>query len=151
MNGNYIFGFDQLEKLLESKNLSDNAKKYSYLTWLGLTPSEMTSSYYNHRTRTVESDDRVIFVKEDRIAELLAPMDGQAPKKSEISSAETELNDAGISPAQLYKMSFFNIRLAQAELGQPEDIVRIKEMSRHIGQSAAELDKEYAAFCEMKK
>ncbi|MGN0586482.1 MAG: hypothetical protein ACI4JF_04280 [Oscillospiraceae bacterium] len=30
---------------------------------------------------------------------------------------------------------------AQAELGQPEDIVRIKEMSRHIGQSAAELDK----------
>ncbi|MGN0599115.1 MAG: hypothetical protein ACI4JK_04395 [Oscillospiraceae bacterium] len=148
MNSEYILGFEQLEQLLKGKSLSENAVKYSYLTWLGLTPNEMTSAYYNQNTRTVESDDRVIFVKQDRMAEQLADMSGQPIAKKNIASAEKELNESEISPAFLYKMSFFNIRLEQARLGQPEDIVRIKEMSRYISQSPEALEREYAAFLE---
>lgn len=148
MNSEYIVGFEQLEQLLKSKNLSANAVEYSYLIWLGLTPNEMSCAYYNPNTRTVEFDDRVIFVKQDRMAERLADISGRPIEKKNIASAEKELNDAGISPAFLYKTGFFNIRLEQAKLGQPEDLVRIKEMSRHIGQSNEELEREYAAFLE---
>ena len=148
MNSEYILGLEQLEQLLKSKNLSANAVNYSYLTWLGLTPNEMASAFYNHNTRTVEFDDRVIFVKQDRMAERLADISGRPIEKKNIASAEKELKESEISPAFLYKMSFFNIRLEQAKLGQPEDIVRIKEMSRHIGQSNEELEREYAAFLD---
>ncbi|MGN0553453.1 MAG: hypothetical protein ACI4I1_08715 [Oscillospiraceae bacterium] len=148
MNSEYILGFEQLEQILKSKKISANAVNYSYLTWLGLTPNEMTSAYFNHNTRTVEFNDRVIFVKEDRMAECLADISGQPIGKKSITSAEKELNAAEISPAFLYKMSFFNIRLEQAKLGQPEDLVRIKEMSRYIGQDTKTLEQEYADFLD---
>lgn len=135
-----------LSQLAEKEKLSVNAEKYLYLTWLGLTPSEMRSAYYNSVMRTVEWNDRVIFVKDDKMAERLAQNSGGPLGEKELSSAEAELNSAGISPKLVYKMGFFNMRWEQAELNQPEDIVRIKEMSRHIGCNTAELEKEFENY-----
>lgn len=59
----------------------------------------------------------------------------------------SELEKVSLSADDIYKTGFFNMRFEQSELGQPEDIVRIKEMSRNIGIIAEELDKEYLLYC----
>lgn len=38
------------------------------------------------------------------------------------------------------------MRFEQSVLGQPEDIVRIKEIKRHINGSADKLEKEYELY-----
>ncbi|WP_432650311.1 hypothetical protein [Huintestinicola sp.] len=151
MNSEPILDFSALNKLAEQKNLSLNAQKFIYLIWLGLTPAEISSANYNTAMRTVEWGDRTLFVKENKMAECLAADGGRLLDKGSISSAETELEKVSISADLIYKTGFFNMRFEQSELGQPEDIVRIKEMSRHIGISADELDKEYKLYCSKRK
>lgn len=46
----------------------------------------------------------------------------------------------------LYTSGFFNMRYEQSVLGQPEDIVRIKEIKRHIKENAETIEKEYELY-----
>lgn len=141
-----IMDFTSLSRLAQQKKLSANAEKYIYLLWLGLTSSEISSAYYNHATRTVDISDSTIFVKEDKIAECLSLGGGSPLDKKSISDAQSELEKAGISTESIYKWGFFNMRYEQSALGQPEDIVRIKEIKRHIKESAEKLEKEYEIY-----
>ena len=140
-----IMDFTSLSRLAHQKKLSANTEKYIYLLWLGLTSSEISSAYYNPATRTVDISDSTIFVKEDKIAECLSSGGGSPLDKKSISDAQAELENAGISPEIIYKSGFFNMRYEQSVLGQPEDLVRIKEMGRHIKDSAEKLEKEYTS------
>ena len=148
MKSEIIIDFASLNKLTKQKNLSADAEKYIYLLWLGLTSSEISSAYYNPATRTVDMSDSTIFVKEDKIAKCLSSDGGSPLDKKSIVSAQSELEGAGISPELIYKSGFFNMRYEQSVLGQPEDIVRIKEMERHIRSSSEELEKEYESYCK---
>lgn len=141
-----IMDFTSLSNLTTQKNISANAEKYIYLLWLGLTSSEISSAYYNPATRTVDISDSTIFVKEDKIAECLSSGGGSPLDKKSISDAQAELENADISPEIIYKSGFFNMRFEQSVLGQPEDIVRIKEIKRHINGSADKLEKEYELY-----
>ena len=141
-----IKDFTSLSNLATQKNISVNAEKYIYFLWLGLTSSEISSAYYNPATRTVDISDSTIFVKEDKIAECLSSGGGSPLDKKSISDAQSELESAGISPELIYKWGFFNMRYEQSVLGQPEDLVRIKEMERHIKGSADKLEKEYELY-----
>ncbi|MGN1100670.1 MAG: hypothetical protein ACI4RG_00650 [Huintestinicola sp.] len=151
MKNGLIPNFAALNELAEQKDLSLNTKKFIYLIWLGLTSSEASSANYNPAMRTVEWSDRTLFVKEDKMAECLSAEKGRSLDKSSISSALEELKKAGISADDIYKSGFFNMRFEQSELGQPEDIVRIKEMSRHIGIGADALEQEYKLYYEKRK
>lgn len=147
MNGELIMDFTALDSLAEEKKLSLAAQKFIYLVWLGLTPSEIVCAYYNINMRTLEWSDRTLFIKEDKIAEYLSAESGRPLDNESISAAQSELENAGISVEQVYKSGFFNMRFEQSKLKQPEDIVRIKEMRRNIGNNAEELEKEYELYC----
>ncbi|MGN0665500.1 MAG: hypothetical protein ACI4KF_03130 [Huintestinicola sp.] len=146
MNSDVILNFDALDKLAKQKGLSENAKRFIFLIWLGLTPAEISSANYNIITRTIEWGDRTLFVKEDKIAECLSAGGGKPLDRERISSAETETEKAGLSAELIYRSGFFNFRFEQSELKQPEDIVRIKEMKRHIGDDSEVLEKEYELY-----
>lgn len=151
MNDDIILDFNALCRLAEQKKLSAEAEKYAYLLWLGLTEREAGSACYNPATKTVDLDDRTVFVKEERIGELLSA-DGAKPLSPEaVSAAHSELEKAEIPPEIIYRSGFFNIRYEQSLLKQPEDSVRIREMMRRIGLTAEELDFEYENYCKMRK
>lgn len=84
--------------------------------------------------------------KRRQIAKCLSSGGGSPLDQKNISDAQAELENAGISPEIIYKSGFFNMRFEQSVLGQPEDIVRIKEIKRHINGSADKLEKEYELY-----
>lgn len=99
---------------------------------------------------TVDLDDRTVFVKEEKIENRLSSDGGRSFSHEELSAVRSELEKAEISPENIYKSGFFNIRFEQSLLKQPEDSVRIREMMRHIKRSAEELDFEYENYCKMR-
>lgn len=151
MNDDIIIDFTSLCELAEQKKLSADAEKYIFLLWLGLTDREICSAYYNPAAKTVDLDDRTVFVKEEKAEERLSANGGRPFSPEELSSAHSELEKAGITPESIYRSGFFNLRFEQLLLDQPEDIVRIREMKRHIDRSSEELEKEYELYCKMRK
>lgn len=105
---------------------------------------------YNSATKTVDLDYRTVFVKEEKIESRLSSDGGKPFSHEELSAVHSELERAEISPENIYKSGFFNIRFEQSLLKQPEDSVRIREMMRHIKRSAEELDLEYENYCKMR-
>lgn len=91
--------------------------------------------------RTVEWNDRTVFVKDDRIADRLAAVEDISLCRSFADEAE-----AVIVHELLYISGFFNMRYEQKQLGQPEDIVRVKEMARIIGKNMPELNVQYLEY-----
>lgn len=150
MNDEIILDFDALCKLAEQKKLSAEAEKYIYFLWLGLTEREAGSACYNPATKTVDLDDRTVFVKEEKIESCLSSDGGKPFSHEELSAVHSELEKAEISPEKIYESGFFNIRFEQSLLKQPEDSVRIREMMRHIKRTAEELDFEYENYCKMR-
>lgn len=138
----YIYSFDMLDKKISENNtLSDGAKAYICLTWLGLSPKEIGEACYNKAMRTVEWNDMTIFVKEDRIASRLASLEDISLCRSCADEAES-----AAPHGLLYISGFFNMRYEQKQLGQPEDIVRVKEMARIIGKNMPELNVQYLEY-----
>lgn len=143
-----IYFSEQLSDLIKTAELSDNAAKFVYLTWLGLSPAEMSTAYYNSSMKMIEWNDGNIFVNDDSAAELLSSFGSEPLTLMEISAAENELRDAEVSVEEVYRSGFFNMRRKQAEIGQPEDVVRVREMSRRIGLSGEKMKQEYEVFCK---
>lgn len=150
MNDEIILDFNALSELAEQKKLSAEAEKYIYLLWLGLTEREAGSACYNPATKTVDLDDRTVFVKEEKIENRLSSDGGKPFSHEALSAARSELEKAEISPESIYKSGFFNIRYEQSLLKQPEDSVRIREMMRHIKCTVEELDFEYENYCKLR-
>ena len=150
MNDEIILDFNALCILAEQKKLSAEAEKYIYLLWLGLTEREAGSACYNPATKTVDLDDRTVFVKEEKIENRLSSDGGRPFSPEESSAVHYELEKAEISSENIYKSGFFNIRFEQSLLKQPEDSVRIREMMRNIKRSAEELDFEYENYCKLR-
>ena len=115
-----------------------------------MTEREAVSACYNPATKTVDLDDRTVFVKEKKIENCLSSDGGKPFSHEELSAVRSELEKAEISPENIYKSGFFNICFEQSLLKQPEDSVRIREMMRHIKRSAEELDFEYENYCKMR-
>ncbi len=150
MNDEIILDFNALCRLAEQKKLSAEAEKYIYLLWLGLTEREAGSACYNPATKTVDLDDRTVFVKEEKIENCLSSDGGRPFSREELSAVRSELEKAESSSEKIYESGFFNIRFEQSLLKQPEDSVRIREMMRHIKRTAEELDFEYENYCKMR-
>ncbi|MGN0696546.1 MAG: hypothetical protein ACI4J5_07280 [Oscillospiraceae bacterium] len=139
----YIYDSDMLEeKLAEKEGLSKGAKAYIYLTWLGLSAAEIKAARYNGMVSTVEWDDRMTFVKDEKISAFLS----SCVDISDFGKYASEAENSGIEPGLVYKMGFFNIRYEQKKLGQPEDVVRIREMAKVIGEDASALSNEYLDY-----
>lgn len=142
---NYVYNFDMFQEKLSAASLSKEATAYLYLTWLGLSDNEICNSCYNSHMRILEWDDRTVFIKENTIADFLSAL-GIQTSDIDVKGASSEAEKSGVSPALVRKMGFFNIKYEQKKLGQPEDIVRMKEMARNIGQSLDELNSEYQPY-----
>lgn len=151
MNSDIILDFSALDRLAEEKNLSVKAQKFLYLIWLGVPPKEACSALYNTAVRILEWNDSTLYVKDDKAAMILGADGGKSLDKNSSDAAAKELAAAGISSALVSKMGFFNMRYEQSELGQPEDIVRVSEIARHIGLGAEELENEYKLYCRRRK
>lgn len=150
MNDDIILNFNALCTLTDQKKLSAAAEKYIYLLWLGLTEREIGAAFYNPATKTVDLDDRTVFVKEEKIEECLSSDGGKPLSQKSISDARSELEKADITPESIYRSGFFNFRYEQTLLNQPEDSVRIREMMRKIKCTSEELETEYKKYCEMR-
>lgn len=117
---------------------------------LGLTECETGLACYNSATKTADLDDRTVFVKEKKIENCLSSDGGKPFSHEELSAVNSELEKAEISPENIYRSGFFNIRYEQSLLKQPEDSVRTREMMRHIKRTAEELDFEYENYCKLR-
>lgn len=91
---------------------------YIFLSWLGLT--------------------------EDEIASFLEKCSGNII--SDYDKAGSEADKLGLFHELVYKMRFFYYKLELKKTGQPEDIVRFKEIMRNIGSDEKTISSEFEQY-----
>ena len=145
MKSEFITCFEDIKKL--TVDCDNNAKAYIYLSWLGLTESEIKSAAaedYNAAMRILMCGDRSVYIKEDEIALFLSGAEGNIVADTE--KARIEAEKLGLPHEFLYKMRFFYDKLELKKTGQPEDIVRFKEIMRNIGSDKSTLSEEFERY-----
>ena len=120
---------------------------YIFLSWPGLTEGEMKSAGaddYNAAMRILMCGDRSVYVKEDDIASFLEKCSGNII--GDYDKASSEADKLGLSHDFVYKMRFFYDKLELKKTGKPEDIVRFKEIMRHIGSDEKTISNEFEQY-----
>lgn len=145
MKTEFITCFDDISK--RTAESGRDAKAYIFLSWLGLTESEMKSAGaddYNAAMRILMCGDRSVYVKEDEIASFLEKCSGNII--GDYDKAGSEADKLGLSHDLVYKMRFFYDKLELKKTGQPEDIVRFKEIMRNIGSDEKTISNEFEQY-----
>lgn len=146
----FIYCFEELDAVV--KDITDeNALMYLYLSWLGLSDDEIASleaSDCNMNMRIIHTGGRTVYVKDDKIAELLKKFCSVNTDKilPESDKARSLAENNGVSPIYVYKMGYYMEKLDLKQRNQPEDIMRFKAMIRHIGQDEEILAKEFSEY-----
>jgi len=123
-------------------------KAYVYLSWLGLSRDEIENadiSDYNPAMKMLVCGDRYVFVKEPEIAGFLSGA-GALPDRNACENAEKEAEKLGLSHDHVYKMRYFYDKLGLKRGGQPEDIVREREIAFCLGTDISALDDEFLRY-----
>ena len=164
----YIFSFNDLKiKLEKVKQQMENSededfsivKTYVCLAWLGLTPEEIknaVASDYNQAVKALVINEKVIFINEKEIADLLLENVSSCNSSDKIIrskscsdnawiclDAEKTAEKYGLGYKFVYKMCFFNEKYTLKQSGQPADLVKFKDMVKIIDINIDVLLKEF--------
>ena len=114
MEQKYIYSFSQIEdKVKALHETNTEAAAAVALSWLGLSRDELKTlrvSDYNSTMRMLHSADRVVYVREDLIADMLKAICEEAPEYSmgffitDVNSAYESAEKQELSPI------FFQVR-----------------------------------------
>ena len=114
------------------------------LSWLGLSRDELKTlriSDYNSTMRMLHTAGRVVYVREDTIADMLKGICEKAPEYSmgffitDVNSAYETAEKQELSPISVLKMRYFYEKHSAKLSGEPEDRVFLKEILRSIWKS----------------
>lgn len=147
---NFIYEFDELEEALE--NITDKSViTYQYLSWLGLSHQEILMAQtddYNPRMRVIHTGERVVYVKDDKIALTLANAAecGESMIVPDADAVKQAAEESGVSPVYVYKMGYFREKFDLKRRNQPEDLMSFKKMIRYINENENELAKEFSEY-----
>lgn len=146
----FIYCFEELDAIV--KDITDeSALMYLYLSWLGLSDDEIAlleTSDCNMNMRILHTGGRTVYVKDDKIADLLKKFCSVNNDKilPEPDKSKSMAESSGISPIYVYKMGYYMEKLDLKRKNQPEDIMRFKAMIRYIGQDEDMLAREFSEY-----
>ena len=109
-------------------------------------------SDYNSTMRMLHSAGRVVYVREDLIADMLKAICEEAPEYSmgffiaDVNSAYEAAEKQELSPISVLKMRYFYEKHSAKLSGEPEDRVFLKEILRSVGESEADMEKQFAEY-----
>lgn len=156
MENGYIYSFSQIEDKVKALQAEDiEAATAVALSWLGLSRDELKTlriSDYNSAMRMLHTAGRVIYVREDTIADMLKGICEKAPEYSmgffitDAAAAYDAADAQGLSPICVLKMRYFYEKLRAKLSGEPEDRVFLKEILRSIGESEAAMEEQFAEY-----
>lgn len=156
MEQNFIYSFSQIEdkvKTLHETNIE--AATAVALSWLGLSREELKTlrvSDYNSAMRMLHTAGRVVYVREDLIADMLKAICEKAPEYSmgffitDLNAAYDAAKKQGLSPISVLKMRYFYEKHSAKLSGEPEDRVFLKEILRSVGESESDMEKQFAEY-----
>lgn len=156
MKQKYIYSFSQIEdevKALHETNTE--AAAAVAISWLGLSRDELKTlrvSDYNSTMRMLHSAGRVVYVREDLIADMLKAICEEAPEYSmgffitDVNSAYEAAEKQELSPISVLKMRYFYEKHSAKLSREPEDRVFLKEILRSVGESEADMEKQFAEY-----
>lgn len=144
-----IYSFSQIEDKVKAlhENNTEAAAAVA-ISWLGLSRDELKTlrvSDYNSTMRMLHTAGRVVYVREDTIADMLKGICEKAPEYSmgffitDVNSAYEAAEKQGLSPISVLKMRYFYEKHSAKLSGEPEDRVFLKEILRSIGESEADM------------
>ena len=156
MEQKYIYSFSQIEdKVKTLHETNTEAAAAVALSWLGLSRDELKTlrvSDYNSTMRMLHSAGRVVYVREDLIADMLKAICEEAPEYSmgffitDVNSAYAVAEKQELSPISVLKMRYFYEKHSAKLSGEPEDRVFLKEILRSVGESEADMEKQFAEY-----
>ena len=156
MEQKYIYSFSQIEdKVKALHEINTEAAAAVALSWLGLSRDELKTlrvSDYNSTMRMLHSAGRVVYVREDLIADMLKAICEEAPEYSmgffitDVNSAYEAAEKQELSPISVLKMRYFYEKHSAKLSGEPEDRVFLKEILRSVGESEADMEKQFAEY-----
>lgn len=156
MENGHIYSFSQIEDKVKSLQADDiEAAAAVALSWLGLSRDELKIlriSDYNSAMRMLHTAGRVIYVREDIIADMLKGICEKAPEYSmgffitDVTAAYDAADAQGLSPIFVLKMRYFYDKHSAKLSGDPEDRVFLKEILRSIGESEAAMEEQFAEY-----
>ena len=156
MEQKYIYSFSQIEdKVKALHETNTEAAAAVALSWLGLSHDELKTlrvSDYNSTMRMLHSAGRVVYVREDLIADMLKAICEEAPEYSmgffitDVNSAYEAAEKQELSPISVLKMRYFYEKHSAKLSGEPEDRVFLKEILRSVGESEADMEKQFAVY-----
>lgn len=156
MEQKYIYSFSQIEdKVKALHETNTEAAAAVALSWLGLSRDELKTlrvSDYNSTMRMLHSAGRVVYVHEDLIADMLKAICEEAPEYSmgffitDVNSAYEAAEKQELSPINVLKMRYFYEKHSAKLSGEPEDRVFLKEILRSVGESEADMEKQFAEY-----
>jgi hypothetical protein len=133
MKQKYIYSFSQIEdKVKALHETNTEAAAAVALSWLGLSRDELKTlrvSDYNSTMRMLHSAGRVVYVREDLIADMLKAICEEAPEYSmgffitDVNSAYEAAEKQELSPISVLKMRYFYEKHSAKLSGEPEDRV----------------------------
>ena len=151
MEQKYIYSFSQIEdKVKTLHETNTEAAAAVALSWLGLSRDELKIlrvSDYNSTMRMLHSAGRVVYVRED-----LKAICEEAPEYSmgffitDVNSAYAAAEKQELSPISVLKMRYFYEKHSAKLSGEPEDRVFLKEILRSVGESEADMEKQFAEY-----
>lgn len=156
MENGHIYSFSQIEDRVKALQAEDiEAAAAVALSWLGLSRDELKIlriSDYNSAMRMLHTAGRVIYVREDTIADMLKGICEKAPEYSmrffitDVAAAYDAAEAQGLSPIFVLKMRYFYDKHRAKLSGDPEDRVFLKEILRSIGESEAAMEEQFAEY-----
>lgn len=156
MEQNFIYSFSQIEDKVKALHETDTeAATAVALSWLGLSREELKIlrvSDYNSAMRMLHTAGRVVYVREDLIADMLKAVCEKAPEYSmgffitDVNAAYETAEKQGLSPICVLKMRYFYDKLSAKLSGEPEDRVFLKEILRSVGESEPDMEKQFAEY-----
>ena len=109
-------------------------------------------SDYNSTMRMLHSAGRVVYVREDLIADMLKAICEKAPEYSMGFSSQTWTLHTKPQKSRSFPLSaclkwdnFYEKHSAKLS-GEPEDRVFLKEILRSVGESEADMEKQFAEY-----
>ncbi len=156
MENGHIYSFSQIEDKVKALQTEDiEAAAAVALSWLGLSRDELKIlriSDYNSAMRMLHTAGRVIYVREDTIADMLKDICEKAPEYSmvffitDVAAAYDAAEAQGLSPLCVLKMRYFYEKHCAKLSGEPEDRVFLKEILRSIGESEEAMEEQFAEY-----
>lgn len=156
MENDYIYSFSQIEDKVKALQAEDiEAATAVALSWLGLSRDELKILRildYNSAMRMLHTAGRVIYVREDTIADMLKGICEKAPEYSmgffitDVNSAYEAAEKQELSPISVLKMRYFYEKHSAKLSGEPEDRVFLKEILRSVGESEVDMEKQFAEY-----